>query len=154
MAIISAVQALLLNRIQHIVVPPRRTLAYRALRSRHSLLHALFYSIFPIDLSSTPYRFTLRIPSLYYLYKCLLLFSIILLQSAKLYPNSSMQWVQTLGQWARAKDMADVCWSTFGAVCLALVIAALTRGLEGADSTNTSPFNLVRGSLYDPSDGR
>ena len=43
--------------------------------------------------------------------------------------------------------MEDICWFSFCAVCGALCVGAITRGLEGpsADaSTSTSPFNLVR----------
>lgn len=137
-------KALLLNRIQHIVVPPRRSFAYRLIRSRRSVLHAFFYTFFPIDLSSTGYRLALRIPSLYYLLKSLSLLTVILLQVSNLWPSIGFSWVQAISQWASQKEMTDVCWSTFGAVCFALVITALTRGLEGVNSSNTSPFNLVR----------
>ncbi|KAL5511351.1 hypothetical protein ACEPAH_4567 [Sanghuangporus vaninii] len=134
--------ALLLNRIQHIVVPSRRTLAYRILRSRRSLFHALFYSFFPIDLSSTAYRFTLRIPSLYLLYKSLLLIIVILLQVSNIFPSTNIRWLRALDHWAGRKEMEDICWSIFGTVCIALVIGALTRGLEGFNSSNTQPFNI------------
>ncbi|EJD02179.1 uncharacterized protein FOMMEDRAFT_168701 [Fomitiporia mediterranea MF3/22] len=134
--------ALLLNRIQHIVVPPRRSLAYRIVRSRRSVFHALFYSFFPVDLSSTAYRFTLRIPSLYLLYKSLALLFVILLQVSNLFPSAKISWLQRLGGWAERKEMEDVCWSIFGTVCTALVVGALTRGLEGFNSSNTQPFNI------------
>lgn len=138
-----ALQALLLNRIQHIVVPPRRSFVYRVMRSRRSLFHAFLYSFFPINLSSTACRLTLRIPSLFFLFKSLALLSVILLQASELFPATNITWIQSIGQWAAQKNMADVCWSTFGAVCLALIMGALTRGLEGLNTANTSPFNLV-----------
>lgn len=136
-------QALLLNRIQHIVVPPRRSFVYRVMRSRRSLFHAFLYSFLPINLSSTAYRLTLRIPSLFFLFKSLILLSLILFQASDLFPTTNINWIQSIGQWAAQKNMADICWSTFGAVCLALITGALTRGLEGLNSANTSPFNLV-----------
>ena len=39
--------------------------------------------------------------------------------------------------------MEEVCWSIFGTVCCAVVVGALTRGLEGFDTSNTQPFNIV-----------
>ena len=137
----------MLNRIQHIVVPPRRAFAYRLIQSRRSLFHALFYSIFPVSLSSTTYRLVFRIPSLYLLIKSVFLQAIILLQSYGWYPTTGSEWIVIIGRWANGKEMADVCWSTFGAVCLTLVIGAMTRGLEGNSSANRSPFNLVSVAL-------
>lgn len=114
------------------------------MRSRRSLFHAFFYSFFPINLSSTACRLTFRIPSLFFLFKSLALLTVIFLQISGYFPSSNNERLQAIGQWASQKDMADVCWSTFGAVCLALVTGALTRGLEGLNTANTSPFNLVR----------
>ncbi|KAH8117095.1 hypothetical protein DFH11DRAFT_1687859 [Phellopilus nigrolimitatus] len=81
----------------------------------------------------------------------LVLFVVILLQVSNLYPSATnVEWVQTIGHWAGQKGMADVCWSTFGSVCLALVVGALTRGLEGANASNTSPFNLFGYAMLGP----
>lgn len=118
-------------------------MAYRLVRNRRSFFHALFYTFFPIDLSLTAYRFVLRIPSLYYLYKTTALFFVILLQAYSLFPSTQLQWLQPVDQWAGQKEMSDVCWSVYGAVCFALIIGALTRGLEGVGTSNASPFNLV-----------
>lgn len=126
------------------VVPPRHSLAYRIVRSRRSVFHALFYSIFPIDLSSTAYRFTLRIPSLYMLYKYLTLLLVILLQVSNYFPSTNIGWLHALDRWAGSKEMEEVCWSVFGTVCCAVVVGALTKGLEGLNSSNTQPFNIVR----------
>ena len=132
-----------MNRIQHIVVPPRRSLALRVLRGRRSIFHAFFYSMFPIDLSSTKYRTAFRIPSLFLLFKSLTLLTVVLLQVSNLYPSSTFWGIQELGQWAESKETADICWTTFCAVCLSLVIGSLTRGLEGHHTNSGSPFNLV-----------
>ncbi|KAA1469242.1 hypothetical protein DENSPDRAFT_772776 [Dentipellis sp. KUC8613] len=145
--------ALLLNRIQHIVAPSRHPLPYRmrfdgvhglhGSRSRLSFLRYIYSSLFPVDLSSTFARTLFRVPTLYLLFKSLALWSIILLQTSGLFPSSPQwTWLQNINQWAGTKEMEDVCWSTFGAVCGALCVGALTRGLEGVGTSNTSPFNL------------
>jgi hypothetical protein len=41
------------------------------------------------------------------------------------------------------KETADLCWSTFCAVCGVLCMEGLTHGLEGG-MHRPSPFNLVR----------
>ena len=110
-------------------------------------MHAVFYHIFPINLSSTAFRLTFRIPSLFYLFRSLLLLSVVLLQVSGLYPSWNFGVVRDLASWADSKEMSDVCWMTFCSVCLALGIAALTRGLEGHEQSNSSPFNLV-GFVY------
>ncbi|THH20903.1 hypothetical protein EW146_g566 [Bondarzewia mesenterica] len=56
--------------------------------------------------------------------------------------NALWGWLQTIDAWAAHKEMEDVCWSTFVAVCGALAMGSLTRGLEGIGAANTSPFNL------------
>jgi hypothetical protein len=141
-------QALLLNRIQNIVVPPRATHPTRPQSRRSSFTYltpfwTIWSFLFPIDLSSTISRSVMRIPSLYLLAKSLLLWATILLQCFNLYPSIEWNWVQVIGNWAASAEIEDVCWSTFGAICLALCIGALTRGLEGIGAENTVPFNLV-----------
>ncbi|THH08324.1 hypothetical protein EW145_g2783 [Phellinidium pouzarii] len=66
---------------------------------------------------------------------------------SNIFPSSQMEWFQAVGQWAGQKEMSEICWSTFGAICLTLVVGALTRGLEGANSNNASPFNLFGYSM-------
>lgn len=139
----SPFQALLLNRIQHIVVPPRHTMALRMIRSRRSMFHALFYAIFPVNLSSTPTRIAFRIPSIFFLLKSLLLLFTIILQVAGMFPNMNVEVVQSLAAWASHKEMDDVCWSLFGTVCLSVLVEAITLGLEGPNAMNPSPFNIV-----------
>ncbi|TFY73074.1 hypothetical protein EWM64_g10938 [Hericium alpestre] len=141
--------ALLLNRIQHIVAPSRQPLAYRlrfdgahGYRSRLSFTRSIYAFLFPIDLSSTFARTLFRVPTLYLLSKALALWFIILLQTSGFFPSFQWDWLQSIGTWAARKEMEDVCWSTFGAVCSALCVGALTRGLEGVGGNNTSPFNL------------
>lgn len=91
-------------------------------------------------------RLIFRIPTLYFLTSALTLWTVILLQTSDLFPSWQWRWLVSLGKWAAEKEMEDVCWFSFGAVCSALFVGALTRGLEGAGaSANTSPFNLVCG---------
>ena len=112
------------------------------------MFHALFYAIFPVNLSSTPTRIAFRIPSIYFLFKSVLLLFTIILQVAGLFPSTNVEVLRSLSSWAGQKEMDDVCWSLFGAVCLALLIGALTRGLEGPHAMNQSPFNIVSCLLH------
>ncbi|KAI0053945.1 hypothetical protein FA95DRAFT_1480416 [Auriscalpium vulgare] len=137
--------ALLLNRIQHIVVPSRHPSSYlhdHHHQGRFSFLRFIYPTLFPIDLSSTLSRALFRIPSLYFIYKALALWLVILLQGTDYFPSTPWDFLQNLGAWTAEKDMEEVCWFTLMAVCGALCIGALTRGLEGIGSSNTSPFHL------------
>ena len=144
-------QAFLLNRVQNIVVPPRHSY-HRRIRSMERrfgrrIWTRLLRALVPVNLSSTRSRLVLRIPSIYFLLKSLTLWSVILLQTAQLYPTSGNRLVRTLGDWAQQKPMDEICWSTFVSVCVALFIAALTSGMEALHSTSNAPFNLV-GSVF------
>lgn len=137
-----------MNRIQNIVVPSRRPLQHHArsspnLRTRWALLRLVLPSVFPIDLSSTYSRVVLRLPTMYYILKSLLLWSILLLQASDYFPTSSWEPFKQLDDWAAHKEMDEICWFTFRAICAALCVGALTKGLEGVGTTSASPFNLV-----------
>jgi len=141
-------QALLLNRIQNIVVPSRRpphhhTRSNPDSRTRWALLRRILPSIFPVDLSSTYARTILRLPTMYYILKALVLWSILLLQASDYIPPSSWKPFQLLDEWAARKEMDEICWFTFQAVCGALCVGALTKGLDGFGTISGSPFNLV-----------
>ncbi|KAL6301644.1 hypothetical protein BKA93DRAFT_818919 [Sparassis latifolia] len=140
------VMALVLNRIQNIVVPPRRRLGLGIHGTRNSqgplsLCSLILNTILPIDLSSTFCRSMFRIPSLYLLGKSLLLWSVLLLQSAELFPPWNWSWLHSLDAWVAQKHMEEICWFTFTSTCVALTVGALTNGLEGL-TTNGTPFNL------------
>jgi hypothetical protein len=139
----TAPQALLLNRIQNIVVPSRRPLPHRTRPNSRRRWPFFIPSIFPLDLSSTYSRTILRLPSMYYVLKSLLLWSVLLLQASDHFPPFSWKPFQLLDNWASRKEMDEICWFTFRAICGALCVGALTRGLEGVGATNASPFNLV-----------
>ncbi|KAI0273512.1 hypothetical protein BC834DRAFT_854155 [Gloeopeniophorella convolvens] len=139
--------ALLLNRIQNIVVPGRRPPLHHGRsdtgpRSRWAVLRLILPSIFPIDLSSTYSRTILRLPTLYYILRSLVLWSVLFLQASDRFPSSLWKPLQMLDEWASRQEMDDICWSTFLSVCGVLCVGALTRGLEGVGSSNASPFNL------------
>ncbi|KAF8275143.1 hypothetical protein EI94DRAFT_1712450 [Lactarius quietus] len=138
--------ALLLNRIQNIVVPSRQPQLHHT-RSAHDLqgrwvFRMILPSIFPMDLSSTYSRTVLRLPSMYYISKSLVLWSILALQASDCLSSTHWKPLRLLDNWAARKEMDEICWSTFLAICGALCIGALTRGLEGVGATNAAPFNL------------
>ncbi len=137
-----------MNRIQNIVVPSRRppqhhTRSSPHMRSRWALLRLVLPSVFPIDLSSTYSRVVLRLPTMYYILKALLLWTILLSQASDYFPPPSWKPIRQLDDWASHKEMDEICWFTFRAICGALCVGALTKGLEGVGATSTSPFNLV-----------
>ena len=105
-------------------------------------------SIFPIDLSSTYSRTVFRLPSIYFIFKSLALWSILALQASDYLSSASWKPLQLLDDWAARKEMDEICWSTFLAICGALCVGALTRGLEGVGTTNAAPFNLVCSFLF------
>ncbi|CAE6523195.1 unnamed protein product [Rhizoctonia solani] len=79
-------------------------------------------------------------------YPYALYISIALLQAAELWEPLDMKpgriWYLELCRWAGEKEMAYVCWTTYIAVCVAMVMNTLTRGLEGVASDGPHSFNL------------
>jgi hypothetical protein len=47
------------------------------------------------------------------------------------------QWpiLKPLNDWAAYLDMGQICWMSFSAVCAALFMNALTRGLDGRSAS-------------------
>ncbi|KAI0636382.1 hypothetical protein C8Q77DRAFT_1051344 [Trametes polyzona] len=141
------IMAFVLNRIQNIVVPPRRPPGFRihnnrfVLREHQFSWHQLVLGrFFPVDLSSISSRLLLRVPSLYLLGKAVVLWTMLLLQAQQVTPQAAL--LEPLASWATSKKMEDVCWYTFLSACIALCIGTLTTGLEGLNMNDTSPFNL------------
>ena len=99
--------------------------------------------VVPIDLSSTLSRTIVRLPSAYLLLKSLSIWTIIVLQAFRLFPNTHAGWLHSVGTQVGRLETGEVCWSTFMAVCAALCVNYLTSGLEGL-GRDASPFNLVR----------
>ncbi|KDQ10539.1 hypothetical protein BOTBODRAFT_57943 [Botryobasidium botryosum FD-172 SS1] len=153
---------IIMNRIQNIVVPPRNALPHlrqahvlrtfyplrdRAPRTRMSGLREALYVLrttcVPIDLSSTPVRMALRLPSLVLLSRAAILLFVVLLKTAELYPERvGVVWVQNMSAWVDSKEMRWICWQCFVACCAALVTSEFTAGLEGRAS-RTQSFNLM-----------
>lgn len=129
----------MLHRIQNIVVPPRHHFPHHPSLQRNRML----FHLLPLDLSSSLVRLTVRLPTLYFLGKSLLLWVFMLAQATKQFPSWTSPSLLSFADWVARQEMATLCWSTFCSVCGALCMEALTRGLEGGNS-NGSPFNLVR----------
>jgi hypothetical protein len=56
---------------------------------------------------------------------------LVLLQSADRLPAWKVAPWEQVTAWMANMPMADICWSTFIAVCASLVTSQLTTGLEG-----------------------
>ncbi|KAK0239471.1 hypothetical protein EDD85DRAFT_880711 [Armillaria nabsnona] len=144
--------AVLMHRIQNIVVPTRFPNASQLnSQRRHSSLIRRFYdALLPLDVSRTSTRLALYIPSLYYMCKMLLMWSLLLLKSADLCPEYDSGTMHELLRWSQQKEMNQIAWSTFCAVCAAFCVEGFVKGLDGVGvgigahmQANSSPFNLV-----------
>ncbi|KAJ7212287.1 hypothetical protein GGX14DRAFT_697227 [Mycena pura] len=150
--------AVLMHRIQNIVVPPRfpspqhptaRTPGHARRFYGYQAVCRLYASILPLDLTRTTTRLAFHLPTLYFLCRMLLVWSIVLLQTSDLFPAWELGYVQSLGLWTQRLEMQDVCWWTFCSICAAFAIEAFVRGLDGGGlamiqmNTNASPFNLI-----------
>ncbi len=176
-----------MHRIQNVVVPPRSSELHQLHRGRnndhqhgdsnisygHYMLRRIYSRILPLNLSRTSTRLAAHLPSLYVLLRMLLLWTLVLLQTADvlnlphngeikqsssyitgwqtIFDFNSWLWVQKLVLWSSAMEMETICWRTFCSVCAAFCVEALVKGLDGAGvgltahmNANTSPFNLVR----------
>ncbi|KAJ7695984.1 hypothetical protein B0H17DRAFT_412996 [Mycena rosella] len=147
--------ALLMHRIQNIVVPPRSSSQSRHARgpARHwhgyTTARRLYALVLPLDLTRTTTRLAFHLPTLYFLCKMFLIWTVILLQTSNLFPPWESGYIFSLGQWTQRMEMHDVCWRTFCAICAAFSMEAIVRGLDGGGlgfiqmNANTSPFNLI-----------
>ena len=143
---------ILLHRIQHTVVPvqhPFRPLTPNRSNRRLSTLRRFL----PADPQTThaAMRFALHLPTLYLLSQKLLLWTLIVVQTSGIRIGCCF----SLIAWAEKKEMSEVCWSTFVAICAAFCVEAFVRALDGqathgtafsmgsGENPNTSPFNLV-----------
>lgn len=135
--------AVLLHRIRNIVVPPRDQFIGRFSRNAglRAFPHSAIPLVFPLDLSSSMGRLVLRLPSLYFILKMLVIWLIVLAQASDKFPTSSSSWLQSVGTYVAQRETADLCWSTFCSVCGVLCMEGLTHGLEGG-AHRPSPFNL------------
>ncbi|ESK96491.1 hypothetical protein Moror_6999 [Moniliophthora roreri MCA 2997] len=144
----------LIHRIENVVVPtriPHFPISYHARRSRSRiLLRRIYDSFLPLDMSKTSTRLVMHFPTLYLMCRSLLLWSLVLVQAAGYYPSVQNGYLYDLRVWSESKEMADICWHTFCAICGAFCVEAFVKGLDGVSvafgahmQANTSPFNLV-----------
>ncbi|KAJ6619550.1 hypothetical protein B0H10DRAFT_2026224 [Mycena sp. CBHHK59/15] len=148
--------AILMHRIQNIVVPPRTSSLSRHTSQDpfrrfygYNAVRRIYSSVLPLDLSRTTTRIAFHLPSLYFLLKMFLIWTVILLQTSDLFPVWESGYIYSFGQWTQQLEMHDVCWWTFCAICAAFSMEAFVRGLDGGGlgfiqvNANTSPFNLI-----------
>lgn len=82
----------------------------------------------------------IRIPGVICLVRAWLLFTILTLQVANLWPNEASRIGGSIlgrvlvkfGHWAGDMSMSKVCWQVFLSVCIGLVCSALANGLDRA----------------------
>jgi hypothetical protein len=143
----------LLHRIQHTVVPVQRPLRPHASNNSNRRLSSL-RRFLPTDPQAThaAMRIALHLPTLYLLSQKLLLWALLVIQTSGI----RIGCCASLIVWAEKKEMSEVCWSTFVAICVAFCVEAFVRALDGqathgaafgmgaGENPNTSPFNLVR----------
>ncbi|KAF9532760.1 hypothetical protein CPB83DRAFT_580491 [Crepidotus variabilis] len=179
------IMAVLLHRMQNLIIPSPRSRPTRSRRAYRSSMHhhtdsrlsfpslntiweRIHSRILPVDFSKTATRLIIHIPSIYYLLRMLAIWTILVLQTCEvlptlsaleqLQPSASSFWAlptsrAALGvvKWALKKDMAQICWSTFCAVCSAFLVEGFVKALHGlgtgvfpvAGFNGMSPFHLV-----------
>ncbi|KAK7061001.1 hypothetical protein VNI00_000736 [Paramarasmius palmivorus] len=99
----------------------------------------------------------MHLPTLYLMFKSLLLWTLVLLQTSEFYPEVQNGYLYDLRVWSESKEMADICWYTFIAICGAFCVEAFVKGLDGVSvafgahmQANTSPFNLSNRRAFLP----
>ncbi|KAJ7164656.1 hypothetical protein C8R43DRAFT_1232787 [Mycena crocata] len=146
--------AVLMHRIQNIVVPSRSSSSQvhhisHGLTRRFHTFRRLYGFLLPLDLTRTSTRLAFHLPTLYFLCKMFVVWTVILLQTSDLFPAWESGYIHSFGQWTQRLEMQDVCWRTFCTICAAFSMEAFVRGLDGGGlglmhmNANTSPFNLI-----------
>jgi hypothetical protein len=79
----------------------------------------------------------LRVPGIICLGRAWLLFSILTLQTAQIWPApgtlETSRWAALLGpasRWVGGMPMKSVCWQVFVSVCVGLLCSGLANGLD------------------------
>lgn len=147
--------------MQNVVLPsPRRARrAYRSPLHRTTLWERLHAAILPLDFSRTLTRLAFLLPSIYFLSKMLIIWTILVLQTCEVQLISGLnqsgpdfrRHFGKLVRWTLDKEMAQICWSTFCAVCGAFWVEGLIKTLDGLGGggfplggmNSLSPFHLV-----------
>ncbi|KAJ3835788.1 hypothetical protein F5878DRAFT_627003 [Lentinula raphanica] len=168
------IMGVLMHRIDNILVPTNPHMFHHSrtphtARANQNSWSRSFYNRFlPIDINRTSTRLAIHLPTLYLMCRVLLLWGIMLLQTANLFPwtqprslsnSDSGNFAQNvfdvlyrLGKWSASWETEDVCWHTFVAICAAFCVEGFVKGLDGNGhgfgfaehmQANTSPFNLV-----------
>ncbi|KAJ7069971.1 hypothetical protein C8F01DRAFT_1114796 [Mycena amicta] len=145
--------AILMHRIQNIVVPPSSSNRSLHHSRGRNLVQRLWNSLLPLDLTRTSTRLAFQLPTLLFLLKQLFIWTAILLQTSDLFPSreSGYIWsyIWSFGQWTQSLEMEDVCFRTFTSICAAFAMESFVRGLDGGGlglvqiNANSSPFNLI-----------
>jgi hypothetical protein len=147
-----------MHRIPNIVVPPRlpanadsdegEESGRRSAMQRY--FRRIYDRILPLNMSRTLTRFILHLPTLYFLCRTLLLWALITLQTADLFPKTDNSTIRAFGKWSEELTMEQVNWMTFCAICAGFCVEGFVRSLDGMGfgfgapmQANTSPFNLV-----------
>ncbi|KAJ7505509.1 hypothetical protein B0H11DRAFT_2273006 [Mycena galericulata] len=148
--------AVLMHRIQNIVVPPRSSSQSRHVQHGlvrrfygYNTFRRLYGSVLPLDLNRTTTRLAFHLPTLYFLCKMLLIWTAILLQTSGLFSTWESGYIHAFGKYTQGMEMHDICWRTFCSICAAFSMESFVRGLDGGGlglihmNANTSPFNLI-----------
>ncbi|KAF8323088.1 hypothetical protein DL93DRAFT_2151418 [Clavulina sp. PMI_390] len=158
-----ALMVILINRIQHIVVPPR-TAHRNAHRFDHEpevhdyelgpagfsvthtieVINSLRRRLLPINVKRTRTRLFITLPALLHSIRTLLLLFVSMLHINDVQPPS---WVlpslyKHLVSWSMGMDMYTICWTAFLSACFLSVTGAFLAGLEGRPGSAPS-FNLL-----------
>lgn len=129
-----------MSRIRHVVTPPRANPRHGRPHPDQNkvwnMIYTIWFYILPVNMSSVLTRVAFRGPTLYLLYRSFILQLVVWLQVTGTMP----QWpiLKSLNDWAAHMDMGQMCWMSFGAVCAALFMNALTRGLDGRSASLAS----------------
>lgn len=144
-------QVILINRVQHIVIPPRAVfhatghgeddepLGVDANFSTRALfaLNAVRRRLLPINVKSTRTRLLIMLPALLHSSRTLVLLLISMLQVAQMIPTSlsAAPYIgpiyDSLSEWSLQMDMYHICWMAFTSSCFVVMSGALLAGLEG-----------------------
>jgi hypothetical protein len=146
-----APQVILINRVQHIVIPPRIIpqnahpgigdddldwdTAVNAPARVRATLNAVRRRVLPINIKSTTTRLLIMLPSLLHSYRTLALLLVSMLQVLKYPPPSPSSYggqaYSSVAEWSLQMDMYHICWMAFTSSCFLVVSGALLAGLEG-----------------------
>ncbi|WRT68467.1 uncharacterized protein IL334_005443 [Kwoniella shivajii] len=144
--ILLVLMAILLNRIHHIVRrprPPPPPLPHPPLRGFSRIQRVISTALIH---ESTP-RY-IRIPGIFALTRAWVIFTVVLLQVANLWPemNESRIYgrpIRSIGAWVGEMEMEKVCWQVFISVCTGLACGGMANGLDRSRRRDVgASFNL------------